>query len=70
MRSRELLMVRSPIVVGAAPGERKAPPAMLVAPPIVPLPPRVPPLLTVTVLPLAVEPFTSNVPALTVVPPM
>src|SRR5262245_9931807 len=47
------------------PGARVPPLLMVTAPEIVPEPPRVPPLLTETGL--ASEPFTRNVPALTVV---
>ena len=51
-----------------APGD-SVPPLMLVAP-TVPVPPSVAPLLTVVRLDRAVEPFTSSVPAFTVVAPV
>ncbi|MCY1169360.1 hypothetical protein D9M73_93860 [compost metagenome] len=50
------------------PGARTPPEAMLVLP-TVPLPPRMPPLLTVTAE-LAIEPLTERVPAETVVAPL
>ena len=51
-------------------GVNAAPLPIVVAPPIVPEPPKTLPLpLTETALPEASDPFTSNVPALTVVVP-
>ena len=54
------------------PGARMPPVFTATVPLIVPLPPSVPPLFTVTALPLANEPglFTSKVPPLTVVVPV
>src|SRR5438270_8286781 len=77
LRFEPLTSVRAPVcriavlLVPVAPGERFAPEeATLTVPLIVPLPPRVvPELFTVTALPEAVEPFTNNEPALTVVVP-
>ena len=47
------------------------PPAEIVTLPLtVPVPPSVAPLATVTALPAASDPFTVNVPALTVVGPV
>ena len=50
------------------PGD-SVPPLLTTVVPTVPVPPSVPPLLTVT-LDNAIEPVTSNVPALTVVAPL
>jgi hypothetical protein len=46
------------------------PPLLIAAEPTVPLPPSVPPAFTVVRIDVAIEPFTSNVPALTVVAPV
>ena len=54
--------------VPAEPGA-KMPPLLMVVVPTMPVPPRVAPLLTVTAE-LAIEPFTTSVPALTVVAPL
>ena len=52
----------------AAPGA-KVPPLLIVVAPTVPVPARMAPLLTVTAE-LAIEPFTTSAPALTVVGPV
>jgi hypothetical protein len=57
--------VKSPIELPGA----SVPPLMVVSP-TMPLPPSVPPVLTVNGLVGAVEPFTASVPAPTVVAPV
>ena len=65
--------VTEPVVVripGEFPGERFPPELTITVPEIVPVPPSVPPLFTVTADALEVLPFTSSAPPFTVVAPV